>query len=192
MRNKLFLTLAIGAPLIANATGLAVNLKNVYIENQDKQDVTVIIPNIDSQKNKFTIPANTMCRVTDPIMFLPAEDSDGKFDYGITLETPKTKNSIVIDNDGLALASYSKIKSDYTGNVKNYNLLGYCESKLWQRKSLNVTPHDNESAMPDFRLVKCEATSNFVYVINDNTPEKASHYNQGIAPSAIKNCQVTK
>jgi hypothetical protein len=188
MKYKLFIALSC-TTLVVNATGLAVSLNNLYIENQDKVNIKITVPNLASDKNKFIIPAGTVCKINTPIMFLPANDSSNNFDYVITLESIKTTNSIVIDNEGLALASYSKIKSKYMGNVKNYNLLGYCEDKLSQRKNLFVIPHDNESSMPDFRLTKCTSDSNFVYVINDNIPDKVTKYNQTISIPTIKPCQ---
>ncbi len=185
MKSKLLMLLSF-CPLFANATGMAV-------ENQDNADVVATITNLAESKNKFKVPANTICKINSPIMFLPVEDAngafaDGKFDYVISIETPKTKNSIVIDSAGLALASYSQIKSSFVGNVKNYNLLGYCNNNLLQSKNLHVIPHDNESSMPDFHLTKCTDTSNYTYVINDNTPNKAAKFGKTVQFKTIKSC----
>ena len=153
-------------PLIANATGLAVSMDDLYLKNNTSKTTTIQIRNLDESASKFTLPANSMCKIDKSIMFLPFEEESNNFVVMVT--SPEMVNPIVIDQFGLlALASDSAIKAQYHGNVKQYSLFGFCGNKLGQYKFLNVAPHDNESAAPNFTLANCSERSNFVYFIND-------------------------
>lgn len=153
-------------PLITNATGLAVSMDDLYLRNNTSKTTTIQIKNLDESANKFTLPPNSMCRINQSIMFQPFEEESNNFVVMVT--SPEMTNPIVIDQFGLlALASDSAIKAQYRGNVKQYSLFGFCGNKLGQYKFLNVAPHDNESAAPNFTLANCSERSNFVYFIND-------------------------
>mgnify|MGYP000281737036 CR=1 FL=1 len=153
-------------PLITNATGLAVSMDDLYLRNNTSKTTTIQIKNLDESANKFTLPPNSMCRINQSIMFQPFEEESNNFVVMVT--SPEMTNPIVIDQFGLlALASDSAIKAQYHGNVKQYSLFGFCGNKLGQYKFLNVAPHDNESAAPNFTLANCSERSNFVYFIND-------------------------
>jgi hypothetical protein len=182
--NLLLITLL--APIVANATGMAVNLQNLYLQNFTTNTTTVTISNLDQNANTFDIPSHGICKINQPIMFLPDEEESNNF--VISVKTAKTSNPIVIDKFGLlALASDSALQMPSQGNVKQYSLFGFCSNKYQQYKFLNVAPHNNESSAPDFRLANCKSTSNFVYLINDKYI-KVNKKQKTINFSAVKDC----
>ncbi|MEN9945781.1 MAG: hypothetical protein RLZZ293_167 [Pseudomonadota bacterium] len=160
------LIIACSLPIIAHATGMAVSLNNLYLQNNTSQSMTIQIENLTESANKLVVPAKSICKINQSLMFLPfAEESDN---FAIMVKSSNMVNPIVIDNFGLlALASDSAIKAPYSGKVKQYSLFGFCGNKLGQYKFLNVIPHTNESDAPNFELANCKTTSNFVYFIND-------------------------
>lgn len=164
------LLLALFLPLTVHATGMAVSLNNLYLQNFTASDVKVTIKNLSEKANQFTIPAKGICKINQPIMFLPPDypqESGNNASYAISINTETTNDSIVMDKYGLSLASDSFINAPYNGNVSQYRLIGFCGSKYSQYKFLNVVPHNAESGIPDFHLINCNNTSNFVYLIND-------------------------
>lgn len=170
MKKYINILAILATPLAANATGMAVNLDNLYLQNFTSNPVNVTIKNLPESANIFKVPAKSICKINQPIMFLPPDykmPPEDSASYAIMINTDNTDNPIVMDKYGLALASDSFIKAPSSGNVSQYSLFGFCGSKYSQYKFLNVTPHDNESSAPDFRLINCKDTSNFVYFIND-------------------------
>lgn len=175
-------------PLVAGATGMAVSVDNFYLQNNNNRATTVQIKNLDESANKIILPAHGICKVNQSIMFQPFEEESNNF--VIMVSNDERVNPVVIDQFGLlALASDSAIKAPYSGKVNQYSLLGYCNNKREQYKFLNVTPHENESAAPNFVLANCQGTSNFVYFINDgyikvkNRPKKVDF-------SRVNNCVI--
>ena len=153
-------------PLVAGATGMAVSLNDFYIQNNNNRATVVQVKNLDESANKISLPAHGICKINQSIMFQPFTEESNNF--VIMVSNDERVNPVVIDQFGLlALASDSAIKAPYSGKVNQYSLLGYCDNNREQYKFLNVTPHDNESAAPNFILANCRGTSNFVYFIND-------------------------
>lgn len=188
--KHLYLALFGLLPLFANATGLAVSIDNLYLQNATNQATTIQIKNLDESANKFSLPPHGMCKIDRKLMFLPFEEESNNFT--IMISTEKSVNPIVIDQLGLlTLASNSAIKAPYSGNVSQYKLFGFCGNKSGQYQFLNVAPHDNESSAPDFQLVNCAGTSNYVYLINDRYV-KVKDKPKYIDFSTIGNCQPLK
>ena len=100
-------------------------------------------------------------------------------------------NPIVIDQFGLlALTSDSAIKSTISAMLNNTAYLAFFGNKLGQYKFLNVAPHDNESAAPNFTLANCSERSNFVYFINDKyirVKNRPKYFDFSKAP----NCKIS-
>lgn len=164
-------------PIVAEATGMAVSLDNLYLQNNTNKSTVVQVKNLDESTNQITLPAHGICKIKQSIMFQPFSEESNNF--VIMVSNDGKINPIVIDQFGLlTLASDSAIKAQYSGNVKMYSLLGFCGDQLGQYKFMNVLPHDNESAAPNFTMVNCKQSSNFVYFINDqyikvkNRPKK--------------------
>lgn len=176
-------------PMVAGATGMAVTMSNLYLQNATSQATVVQIKNFDESANKFTVPARGMCKIESTIMFLPFEEESNNF--VVMISTEKSVNPIVIDKFGLlALASASEIKANSSGNLSQYRLFGFCGNKYAQYQYLNVKPHDNESAAPDFRLVNCTQNSNYLYLINEQYI-KVKNKPKYIDFSKIGNCQLS-
>ncbi|RTL01509.1 MAG: hypothetical protein EKK57_04450 [Proteobacteria bacterium] len=157
-------------PVFAHATGMAVSLNNLYLQNFTSKPVKVKISNLSESYNQFEVPSKGICKINQQIMFLPPDypqESGNHASYAISVNTETTNNPIVMDKYGLSLASDSFINAPYSGNVSQYRLIGFCGNKYSQYKFLNVTPHNGESGIPDFHLINCNNTSNFVYLIND-------------------------
>lgn len=189
--KSLTLLIGLSLPILAHATGMAVNLNNLYLENFTAKDVTVTIKNLPENESQLVVPSRGICKVDKSLMFLPPEksESDNSASYQIMISTATTNNPIVMDKFGLAMASDSFIKAPYSGNIQQYSFSGFCGNKYTQYKFLNVTPHDNESAAPYFRLVNCNDQSNFVYLINDKYI-KVKNKQKKIDFSKIKPCQI--
>lgn len=177
-------------PVLANATGMAVSINNLYIQNATNTATTFQIKNLPESTNKFTLPAKSICKVDSTLMFQPFEEESNNF--AIMITTEQSVNPIVIDQFGLlTLASNSAIKAPYSGKVSQYKLFGFCGNKSGQYQFLNVTPHNNESSAPDFQLVNCSETSNYVYLINDRYI-KVKDKPKYIDFSTISSCQSIK
>ncbi len=178
------------SPIFANATGMAVSINNLYIQNANNTATTFQIKNLPESANKFTLPAKSICKIDDTLMFQPFEEESNNFVIMVTTE--QSVNPIVIDQFGLlTLASNSTIKAPYSGKVSQYKLFGFCGNKSGQYQFLNVTPHNNESDAPNFQLVNCAETSNYVYMINDRyikVKDKPKYINF----STVNSCQLTK
>ncbi len=56
-------------PLIANAGALAVSMDDLYLKNNTSKATTIQIKNLDESASKFTLPANSMCKINQSIMF---------------------------------------------------------------------------------------------------------------------------
>ena len=175
-------------PICANATGMAVTINNLYLQNSTNQETVVQIKNFAESANKVNMPARSMCKIESNIMFLPFEEESNNF--VVMISTDKSVNPIVIDKFGLlALAADSAIKAPASGRVSQYRLFGFCANKYAQYQYLNVAPHDNgESAAPDFRLANCNQTSNYVYLINDQYV-KVKNKPKYIDFSRVASCQ---
>ena len=119
---------------------------------------------------------------------MPVEEESNNF--VIMVKGDAWANPVVIDQYNLlTLASDSAIKAPYRGNVKMFSLLGFCGNQRQQFKFLNIQPHDNEIAMPNFNLANCSQTSNFVYFINDQYI-KVLNRNKFIDFAKVGMCQV--
>lgn len=191
MKKHLAILIGVVTPLLANATGMAVNLNNLYLQNFTSKDVKVTIKNLPENESQLLVPSRGICKVDKDLMFLPPEnpESGNSASYEIMISTPTTSNPIVMDKFGITMASDSFIQAHYSGNVKQYSFFGFCGDKYSQYKFLNVIPHDNESAAPDFRLVNCANQSNFVYLINDQYI-KVKNKQKKIDFSRVKPCQI--
>lgn len=149
----------------AMATGMAVGLDNLLIQNNTNKALIMEINNLPKDKQIVNVKANSICELNQNIAFLPEQTENNSF--VIMLKNGDNLNPIVIDKDGkLALASYAKLKFNYHGDVKRDQLLGYCDNKLQQNKFLSVDPENLKDSMPVFKLKGCTNSSNFVYVVN--------------------------
>lgn len=177
MRNtyKLLLKVLVTSLVCQNAmaTGMAVGLDNLLIQNNTNKNLTIQINSLPKDQQQMNIKANSICAINQNLMFLPEATENNNF--VIMLKNNDNLNPIVIDKGGkLALASFAKLKFNYQGNVKKDQLLGYCDNKLQQNKFLSVNLTSSKDSMPVFKLKNCTKTSNFVYVINtaDNKTPK--------------------
>lgn len=169
------------------ATGMAVGIDKLYLQNTSNQTISMHIDNLDKGSQNISIPANNICKIDKKVMFLPEDVESNSF--VIMLQNANILNPIVIDKEGnLALASEAKLKFKFKGNVKYYNFLGYCDSKLQQSKLLAVIVTSDLYNSPLFNLKNCNATTNFVYVFNQNKQFKAQ---QNIDFSKVKLCAIT-
>lgn len=190
MKRTILISCLAVTPFVVSATGMAVSLQNLYLQNAASSDTTATVKNIGESGITYKLPAQSMCKISQPVMFFPFEEEKNQF--VIMVETPNSKNPIVIDKFGLlSLASNAVLPFNYSGNVKYYNFAGYCGNKFNQAKSISVKPHDNESSAPDFRLANCKAGSSFVYTINTQYV-KVKHKPKALNFADIANCNELK
>lgn len=177
-------------PNLASATGMAVSLKNLYLQNNSSKSTLITIKNLAENNNQFRLQPRSICRIDQPLMFQPFTEESNNF--VIMIENKGKRDPIVIDKLGLiTLAHNSKLKIPHIGQVKNYSLLGFCGNQLYQRNFLEVEPHTNTPEAPNFNLVKCAATSNFIYLISDISI-KDKKYQKPINFGKIKDCALLK
>jgi hypothetical protein len=176
-------------PLTAQATGMAVGLPNLYLQNNTNQEKLVTVKNLSKEGIEFGVPAKSICRVNGPIMFQPFEEESNNF--VIMVENDKNIDPVVIDKTGmLTLAHNAMIPFNYAGNVKNYSLIGYCGNKLGQYRFLEVTPRPADGGPPIFGLANCSLDSSFVYFINDGYA-KVKNRKKSLKFSKIRDCKVS-
>ncbi len=176
-------------PIIAKATGMAVGLDSLYLQNQSATMAQVRIVNLEESVSFFKVAARSVCKVPGPIMFLPYTEENDNFVIKVMVN--HNNNPVVIDKFGLlTLAQDALIKVPYSGMVKYYGLYGYCGNKLGQSKFLKVLPSAASSAAPNFLLANCAQRSNFVYTINDKYI-KVAHKQKQMNFSQVPLCQLS-
>ncbi len=162
-----FIVISTFYPAFAGATGMAVGLPNLYLQNNTNKSTVVTIKNIAESGAQFKLAAKSICRIKGPIMFQPFEEESNNF--VVMVENNGKVDPVVIDSLGtLTLAHDSILKLPSTGNVKNYSLQGFCGNKLGQYKFVNAKPEAANDGPPTFQLINCNQDSNFVYFVNDN------------------------
>lgn len=188
--SKLLIRIAIVSLSVnyTNATGMAVSLNNLYLQNTTSKIFKLKINNLDKNTPDILLAANSMCKINKNIMFLPSVIENNNF--VIMLSNANMVNPIVIDKDSsLSLANLAKLKFRFSGDIKNYNFLGYCNNNLTQSKSLSVMANSNSNELPNFNLKNCDSDSNFVYVINQSktfVPPSVIDF------SKVKLCNISK
>lgn len=171
---------------VVSATGMAVGIDKLYIQNTSKQTVKIHMDNLDKNAQNLSILANSICKIDKKIIFIPNEMENNSF--VIMLQNPSMINPIVMDKEGnLALANFARLKFNFNGDVKYYNLLGYCANKIQQSKLLSVIVTSDLYNLPLFNLKNCSSNSSFVYVINQNKQFKAQN---SIDFSKVKPCTI--
>ena len=181
--------LSIVMPGLASAGAMAVSLDDLYLYNNTSVSTTLQIENIAAKANQFVVPAHGICKINQPLLFQPFVAESNNF--VIMLASAAWQNPIVIDQLGLlSLASDSVLQLPFKGKVKAYSLLGFCGNKLGQYKFLNVAAHDNAEHAPNFKLVNCNQTSNFVYFINDQYIQVKNRI-KNLNFAKVSPCQLT-
>jgi hypothetical protein len=168
------------------ATGMAVGINGLYLQNNLPKPVEIQIKNLDKNAGNLILLPNSLCKIPQKLIFLPEETENNSF----VIMLQNMRDPIVMDKDGkLSLASLAKLKFTFSGKVKDYNFLGYCANKLQQSKLLSVILSSDLYSLPLFNLKNCNAETNFVYVINQNKqfkPQNTLDFTQ------IKPCSISK
>ena len=81
--KHIYLTLISLPPLISNATGLAVSMDDLYLKNNTSK-TNDTNQNLDESANRFTLPANSMYKINQSIMFQPFEEESNNFVVMVT------------------------------------------------------------------------------------------------------------
>ena len=158
-------------PILATASGMAVSLSDLYIQNATRHSQIITIRNLPESENQFKLLANSICRIKPAIMFQPFTEESNSF--VLMLESHSTRDPIVIDKNGNLTLAHAAINSfNYSGEVDAYRLFGFCGGRLRQSGSLMVVPQTNPESAPNFILANCSKVSTFIYTLSERKKYK--------------------